>query len=556
MATLLGIAWACLAIVAPTASSVLAQTAAPVPPSSPASATADDLAVGVIVDTTNPRSMRLAQEAGFSHAKMIVHWDRLEPKRGRYMFADSSENDLDNVIRAAQDQGLKLMLRVDGGPAWAGGAPAKADPDAVEAFYAAMAARAKGSVVAYEVLNEPNLPFEWGSSPSPSGYAAFLKAAYRGVKRGDASALVIGGGLSPAAGGGGSMDDLEFLRGMYAAGARGSMDALAIHNYGGNNEPEQEPSGCGICFRRAELYRQIMVDQGDAATPVWATEFGWLLDPGRDMGQYDWMRVSADKQADYVVRAYRYARANWPWIGGLILSNLDASTSPYHTGAQDGMPWFAILNKDYSPRPAWKAFKTWREQDKVQAASRQRSVSGPTGPAVTPASEPAVVAAASGSGQPVTAQAVADQGITDPPALPTPTPIPTATDVPRPTATPITFPTATIEPSATPTTPTPTLPVPDVVPTATYPPADDSTAPPTMGVPATTPTRVKVSGTDGAGANLRARPSSDADSLGVLPDGTLLDVVGDDVVADGRTWRNVKTAGGRTGWVAAQYLAP
>jgi len=531
--------------------------AAPAPPSPSAQAPADHLAVGVIVDTTDPRSMRLAQEAGFSHAKMIIHWDRLEPKRGRYAFADSSANDLDNVIQAAQDQGLKLVLRVDGAPEWAGGAPAKAGTDAVEAFYAAMAAHAKGAVAAYEVLNEPNLPFEWGGSPSPSGYAAFLKAAYRGVKRGDPSALVIGGGLSPATGaGGGTVEDVDFLRGMYAAGVRGSMDALAIHNYGGNNEPERDPGDCGICFRRAEIYRQIMVDQGDAATPIWATEFGWLLDPGRNMGQYDWMRVSADKQADYVVRAFRYARANWPWIGGVILSNLDASTSPYHTGAQDGMPWFAILNKDHSPRPAWRAFKAWREQDRAVLASRPRSTSDPIGPAVAPASEPAVAATGPGSGQPVAARSVADQGITDPPAFPTPTPIPTATVVPVATATPITFPTATTEPSATPTTPTPTLPVPDVVPTATYPPAADSTVPATMTVPATAPTRVQVGRTDGTGVNLRARPSSDAESLGVLPDGTLLDVVDDDVVADGRTWRNVKTAGGRTGWVAAQYLAP
>ena len=81
------------------------------------------------------------------------------------------------------------------------------------------------------------------------------------------------------------------------------------------------------------------------------------------MGQYDWMRVSADKQAEYVVRSFKYARANWPWMTGLLLSNLDASTTPYHTGPQDGMPWFAILNKDYSPRPAWKAIKSWREGD-------------------------------------------------------------------------------------------------------------------------------------------------------------------------------------------------
>src|SRR5215212_6719630 len=375
---------------------------------------ADDVAVGVIVDTTNPRSMELAREAGFSHAKMIVKWSRLEPKRGRYTFAETDENDLNNVIEAAGREGLKLVLRVDGAPDWAGGNPATVGVDVVEAFYAAMASHGKATAAAYEILNEPNLPFEWGGAPSPSGYAAFLKAAYRGVKKGDPAALVIGGGLSPATGGaGGTIEDVDFLRGMYAAGARGSMDAMAIHNYGGNHEPEQEPGDCGICFRRAEIYRQVMVEQGDAATPVWSTEFGWLLDPGRDMGQYDWMRVPADKQAEYVVRSFKYARANWPWMTGLLVSNLDASTSPYHTGAQDGMPWFAILKKDHSPRPAWKAFKSWREQDRAELASRPRPGAGQSTGASTAAAPP---------GQ-------ADAVPTLEP-LPTPTTIPSATPPP------------------------------------------------------------------------------------------------------------------------------
>ena len=475
---------------------------------------ADDVAVGVIVDTTNPRSMELAREAGFSHAKMIVKWSRLEPKRGRYTFAETDENDLNNVIEAAGREGLKLVLRVDGAPDWAGGKPATVGADAVEAFYAAMASHGKGTVAAYEILNEPNLPFEWGGAPSPSGYAAFLKAACRGVKKGDPAALVIGGGLSPATGGaGGTIEDVDFLRGMYEAGAKGSMDAMAIHNYGGNQEPEREPGDCGICFRRAELYRQVMVEQGDGATPVWSTEFGWLLDPGRDMGQYDWMRVPADKQAEYVVRSFKYARANWPWMTGLLLSNLDASTSPYHTGAHDGMPWFAILNKDHSPRPAWKAFKAWREQDRAAWTAQPRANTSPqpvvAAPAL-PAADPATVTQASQTREPNPATA---------PDSATPSPSLTAPATP------------TAEP--------------------TVPPAPS---------PASNLARLRVAKTDGAGANLRERPRSDGKVVAILLDGTTVEVVGDDTQAGGVTWRNVRTTGSTTdgvsGWVAAQYLAP
>jgi hypothetical protein len=456
---------------------------------------ADGFAYGVIVDTTNPRGMKMAREAGFTHAKMIVHWPRLEPKRGRFTWKETSENDLDNVMKIARAEKMLLVVRVDDVPDWAGGAPAKADTDAVATFYEAMAAHGKGVVVGYEILNEPNLPFEWGGPPSPSGYAAFLKAAYRGIKKSDPDAVVIGGGVSPNTGGaGGTIEDFDFLRGMYAAGARGSMDALSVHNYGGNFEPEHDPASCSICFRRAELYRQVMVEAGDTKTSVWSTEFGWLMDPGRDMGQYDWMKVSADRQAEYVVRAFKYGREKWPWLGGLLLSNLDASTSPYHTDPQNGMPWFAILNKDYSPRPAYTAFKKMRDQDPDKSARAVAST--------TPTSQPT--------------------------RTPTPTPTPTAEPTPESVAT--AMPTA-IEPT----------------PTSTR-----STAP---AGPASVE-RVRVVGTDGDGVSLRAEPSTTARRLEVLPEGTVLEVVGPDRQAEGRTWRNVRKPGGPSGWVAAQYLGP
>lgn len=343
----------------------------------------EDFAFGVIVDSTDPRSMNAARGAGFTHAKMITFWDRLEPGPGHFFWHQTEHNDFDNILRAARAEEMKLVVRVDGVPGWAGGSPANADLDAVEGFYYALALHGRGTAVAYEILNEPNLPFEWGGPPSPEGYAEFMKAAYRGVKAADPDALILGGGPSPGTGGrGGTVEDVEFLRRMYQAGAKGHMDALAVHNYGGNTEPERDPNTCLICFRRAELYRQIMVEFGDGATPVWATEYGWLMDSGTYLGQYDWMKVSPEQQADFVVRSYKFALEKWPWMQGMLLSNLDASTTPYHTGAEDGLPWFAILNGDYSPRPAWDAFKGMRDAQLAllararaeQAAIRQRAL--------------------------------------------------------------------------------------------------------------------------------------------------------------------------------------
>ena len=64
----------------------------------------------------------------------------------------------------------------------------------------------------------------------------------------------------------------------------------------------------------------------------------------------------------------------------------------------------------------------------------------------------------------------------------------------------------------------------------------------------------------GAGAdevNLRAEPSLSGARLKGLADDLELEVLGDDVEADGRTWRNVRDPTDRSeGWVAAELLDP
>jgi hypothetical protein len=135
------------------------------------------------------------------------------------------------------------------------------------------------------------------------------------------------------------------------------MDGLAIHNYGGGSEPERDPADCNeLCFRRAERYHALLVELGDGDLPLWSTEFGWPIDGGHDIGGFNWMKVSPDQQADYIVRAFGYAYANWDWMRGMILFNLEHSTAPWYS--QDrSLPWFSILNADHSPRPAYDAVR-------------------------------------------------------------------------------------------------------------------------------------------------------------------------------------------------------
>jgi len=71
------------------------------------------------------------------------------------------------------------------------------------------------------------------------------------------------------------------------------------------------------------------------------------------------------------------------------------------------------------------------------------------------------------------------------------------------------------------------------------------------------PLRVRVMGAGVDEVNLRAEPSLSGARLKGLFDGAELELLGEDVEADGRTWRNVRDPTDRSeGWVAAEFLDP
>jgi hypothetical protein len=81
-------------------------------------------------------------------------------------------------------------------------------------------------------------------------------------------------------------------------------------------------------------------------------------------------------------------------------------------------------------------------------------------------------------------------------------------------------------------------------------------APPggTAGPAAGSGERLRVIDTGGSGANLRGQPSSTAPIVKTAPEGALVQVIGPDRQAEGRTWRNVRDADGAQGWVAAELV--
>ena len=130
----------------------------------------------------------MAHAGGFTLMTAYVAWSAVEPTRGQYVFEQHDQwgriqaNDLSNVVDAARNNGLRVGLRLDSPPDWAGGAVYKLDPSDVEDYVFHAVRYAAGALGYVEVFNEMNLPLEWGTTPvDPAAYARILAGAYRGA---------------------------------------------------------------------------------------------------------------------------------------------------------------------------------------------------------------------------------------------------------------------------------------------------------------------------------------------------------------------------------------
>jgi len=317
------------------------------------------------------RDVQVIGDAGFSWCKVNFGWRDIEgAEKGAFDWSHT-----DPIVKMANDENIDLVVRIDHQPGWAGGGyPGNGppgNPQDLADFLTALVSRYKGRIRAYEVWNEPNLAREWGGQlPDPGNYAKLLKVSYAAIKAADPGAMVISAGLSPT----GSWTpearpDDWYLESLYLAmggTSAGYFDVLGAHGAGYKSPPERDPAEVeanadlgghrSMCFRRVEDLRAIMVQYGDVDKQVALLEFGWTSDPRPD-SPYNWHMVSEETKADYFVRAYAYARANWsPWIG---LMSLIYVSDPDWT-QDDEQYWWAITEPgwpDLKARPAYDALK-------------------------------------------------------------------------------------------------------------------------------------------------------------------------------------------------------
>jgi hypothetical protein len=317
--------------------------------------TGRDLAANVDLTRFSPDQLSAVtaglQANGIRYVRQSFSWAEIEPAPGEYVWER-----YDAIVAALDQRGILPVAVLHRSPPWirspegAGTFDAPpADLTAFERFVTAVATRYGERVPFVQVWDLPNRETHWGNvAAEPMAYVSLLAVGSNAARGANPNVTVLLAELDPRPEHGGT-DDLRFLRKVYEAGGAAFFDVVAARVDGGARTPFDRTTRPGApALSRAILLRDVVVEMGDAAKPIWATHFGWQADgPGG--------RIDADTQAAYVIAGLGRARAEWPWMGPLFQWGL--LPGPDLGGGT--APGLALLQEDGSPTPLFTALGTF-----------------------------------------------------------------------------------------------------------------------------------------------------------------------------------------------------
>lgn len=292
--------------------------------------------------------------SGSQYARFFVLWSDMEATRGTFdPLLLSTYQDQFGRLTAA---GVKPVVVVLGAPSWANGSSDRLVPPLHASdfgtFVGTLASRLRGKVAAYEIWNEPDAPAFWHPNPDVAQYAALLEAAHPAVKAADPNAMVVAG---PTTG-----NDYAWIDGLYANGAKGSFDAVAVHTDTAclDRGPDffyRDGGQIGqYSFLGYRTVHDVMTAHGDGDTPIWMTELGWSS-TNETCARGHWAGqkpggVGEANQAVYLKQAY-HCLMQAPYVQVALWFNLQ------DLSATDGeLNRYGLLRADHSQKPSWSAF--------------------------------------------------------------------------------------------------------------------------------------------------------------------------------------------------------
>ncbi|MDM8519739.1 beta-galactosidase, partial [Anaerolineales bacterium HSG6] len=286
------------------------------------------------------RNLALMYESGFTWIRQPIPWAEIEPTRNEIdwsaydrIIEAVSQFNADLPADTPAELKIKLITILHTTPSWArtADAPPTTPPEELHhfgRFTRLFAVRYGDNINHYQIWHEPNLSANWGNRfVDPAGYTRLLREATVNIKAADPQAVIISAGLAPTLEDGPlNLNEMAYLDGLYAAHAERWFDVVATQIYGFATEPEQSADPAVLGFSRTELLRQVMLNHGDAETPIWATAFGWAVFDDDWTGRKSlWKQAIPAVQTQRTANAMLHVRRQWPWLGPILAIRWDTA---------------------------------------------------------------------------------------------------------------------------------------------------------------------------------------------------------------------------------------
>lgn len=147
------------------------------------------------------------------------------------------------------------------------------------------------------------------------------------------------------------MDDVTFLQGLYAAGARTQMPVISMTAQILTGDPLLPPDPTEPRkLRHFEELRRVMVANNHTDGLLWITHLTW---PQTGIQTADSIYQDRNNQAEWLSRAFQLTRAQLS-IGGVFLNNLNAPRSGN---------FGAMLLTAFAFHPFIKTFQTYIQEN-------------------------------------------------------------------------------------------------------------------------------------------------------------------------------------------------
>lgn len=263
--------------------------------------------------------------------------------------------DLDQIMALAAQYKLAVMFSLQHAPAWAL-TPDGPSPDQTGWFVANLARRYAQSLLAVELYPGANTVAGWGAAPNAAAYIRLAQTTQTAIKEAGLPVFIVAGGLTPAVMEPGSVDDLVFLRDLYASGLKETATVISMSFPEVTGSPLVNPTPTEHrVLRHYEEIRQVMLDSGHADGLLWITSLG---SPSGQINPADnAFSATPAAQAQWLAQAYDQISSQL-YIGMTAFNSLNAPISP-----KDSPFGIILVQSDENQHPFYSMLKTFNAKN-------------------------------------------------------------------------------------------------------------------------------------------------------------------------------------------------